>query len=87
MARGTVRCGLPPLFFCRKTFRCLRRENVDTSQITGGFDAIYQVIAAIVSSTGTILSVGGDLFEVGARPSIHKMVGHSPLHLNESEVV
>lgn len=36
--------------------------NVDTSQITGGFDAIYQVIAAIVSSTGTIFLLWG-LFE------------------------
>ena len=34
----------------------------DTSQITGGFDAIYQVIAAIVSSTGTIFLLWG-LFE------------------------
>ena len=57
MARGTVRCGLPPLIFCRK-----RSGNVDTSQITGGFDAIYQVIAAIVSSTGTIFLLWG-LFE------------------------
>ena len=36
--------------------------NVDTSQITGGFDAIYQVIAAIVSSIGTIFLLWG-LFE------------------------
>lgn len=28
--------------------------NVDTSQITGGFDSIYQVIAAIVSAIGSI---------------------------------
>ena len=60
MARGTVRCGLPPLIFCRK--RSGVCGNVDTSQITGGFDAIYQVIAAIVSSTGTIFLLWG-LFE------------------------
>ena len=62
MARGTVRCGLPPLIFSQETFRCLRRANVDTSQITNGFDAIYQVIAAIVSSIGSIFLLWG-LFE------------------------
>ena len=36
--------------------------NVDTSQITGGFDAIYQVIAAIVSAIGSIFLLWG-LFE------------------------
>lgn len=36
--------------------------NVDTSQITNGFDAIYQVIAAIVSSIGSIFLLWG-LFE------------------------
>ena len=35
---------------------------MDTSQITNGFDAIYQVIAAIVSSIGSIFLLWG-LFE------------------------
>ena len=59
--------------------------NVDTSQITGGFDAIYQVIAAIVSSIGTIFLLWG--CSSGRSPSIHRMVGHSPLPLRGSEVV
>ena len=41
--------------------------NVDTSQITGGFDAIYQVIAAIVSFDRFHLSVVGTV-RVGAVP-------------------
>ena len=61
MARGTVRCGLPPLIFAVNV-PVFAAGNVDTSQITGGFDAIYQVIAAIVSSIGTIFLLWG-LFE------------------------
>ena len=61
MARGTVRCGLPPLIFCSKR-PCVGGGNVDTSQITNGFDAIYQVIAAIVSAIGSIFLLWG-LFE------------------------
>ena len=40
----------------------LSAGNVDTSQITNGFDAIYQVIAAIVSAIGSIFLLWG-LFE------------------------
>ena len=40
----------------------LAAGNVDTSQITNGFDAIYQVIAAIVSAIGSIFLLWG-LFE------------------------
>ena len=35
---------------------------MDTSQITNGFDAVYQIIAAIVSATGSIFLLWG-LFE------------------------
>ena len=59
--------------------------NVDTSQITNGFDAIYQVIAAIVSSIG-LSSCYGDCSN-GHSHWMHRTVAHSPLHLNESEVV
>ena len=61
MARGTVRCGLSALIFCRNV-PVFAAGNVDTSQITNGFDAIYQVIAAIVSSIGSIFLLWG-LFE------------------------
>ena len=40
----------------------LAAGNVDTSQITNGFDAVYQIIAAIVSATGSIFLLWG-LFE------------------------
>lgn len=61
MARGTVRCGLSALFFAVNV-PVFAAGNVDTSQITGGFDAIYQVIAAIVSAIGSIFLLWG-LFE------------------------
>lgn len=40
----------------------LAAGNVDTSQIANGFDAVYQIIAAIVSATGSIFLLWG-LFE------------------------
>ena len=49
--------------------------NVDTSQITGGFDAIYQVIAAIVSSTGTIFSNPGTTDHCGHPDRTAKLGG------------
>lgn len=61
LARGTVRCGLPPLIFAVNV-PVLAAGNVDTSQITNGFDAVYQIIAAIVSATGSIFLLWG-LFE------------------------
>ena len=61
MAHGTVRCWLLLLFFAGNV-PVLAAGNVDTSQITNGFDAIYQVIAAIVSAIGSIFLLWG-LFE------------------------
>lgn len=61
LARGTVRSGLPALIFAGNV-PVLAAGNVDTSQITNGFDAIYQVIAAIVSAIGSIFLLWG-LFE------------------------
>mgnify|MGYP000093211731 CR=1 FL=1 len=61
MARGTVLVWAASSYFCRKRSGVCG-GNVDTSQITNGFDAIYQVIAAIVSSIGSIFLLWG-LFE------------------------
>ena len=62
LARGTVRCGRASSYFLSVNVPVLAAGNVDTSQITNGFDAIYQVIAAIVSSIGSIFLLWG-LFE------------------------
>lgn len=50
------------LLFFAVNVPVLAAGNVDTSQITNGFDAIYQVIAAIVSAIGSIFLLWG-LFE------------------------
>ena len=62
LARGTVRSGGCLLLFFAGNVPVLAAGNVDTSQITNGFDAIYQVIAAIVSAIGSIFLLWG-LFE------------------------
>lgn len=59
MAQFGVGCLL--LFFAVNV-PVLAAGNVDTSQITNGFDAVYQIIAAIVSATGSIFLLWG-LFE------------------------
>ena len=56
-----VRCWLPPLIFCSKR-PCVGGGKRGYLSDPNGFDAIYQVIAAIVSAIGSIFLLWG-LFE------------------------
>ena len=62
MARRHSSVWAASSYFCRKRSGVCGGKTWITSQITNGFDAIYQVIAAIVSSIGSIFLLWG-LFE------------------------